>query len=66
MSNLVDQPTATTIPRKVASGGVGGGIAVIVIALLNRYFDVDIDGDLASAITLVISSVFAYVTKESS
>jgi len=63
---LINQPSATSIPRKLQYGGAGGGVSLIVIWLLSEYGGVAIGDELASAITLVVSSGIAYVTKERS
>lgn len=53
-------PTAAPA-RKVAAGGVGGAVSVIVIAALQHYAKLDIDPTLASAITTVVSFVIGYI-----
>lgn len=46
--------------RKVAAGGLGGAISVIVIAVVHSAFHVDIDPTVASAITIVVSFLLGY------
>ena len=53
--------TATSAPtRKVAAGGLGGAVSVIVIAIIRYTLHTDIDPILASAITTVVSFGVAY------
>lgn len=53
---------ATAKPaRKVAAGGLGGAVSVIVIACLQHFAKLNIDPTLASAITIVISFVLSYL-----
>jgi putative flippase GtrA len=47
--------------RKVAAGGIGGAISVIAIALLQHFANTQIDPTLASAITIVVSFLVAYI-----
>lgn len=52
-------PTAAPA-RKVAAGGLGGAVSVIVIACLQHFAKLNIDPTLASAITIVISFILGY------
>jgi len=45
--------------RKVAAGGLGGALSVIIIAILGG-FHVPVDPALSSAITTVVSVLVAY------
>lgn len=61
-------PAATTLKmptaaptRKVAAGGVGGAVSVIVIACLQYFAKLNIDPTLASAITIVVSFAISYI-----
>jgi hypothetical protein len=54
--------TPTAAPtQKVAAGGIGGAVSVIVIAILQHYAKLDIDPTLASAITIVVSFLVSYI-----
>lgn len=47
---------------KVAAGGVGGAVAIILVWALG-YAGVDVTAEVAAAITSVISFAFAYIKK---
>ena len=66
MNHLVDQPTAKP-SRKVVGGTLGGAVAIIVIAIINRFimpegeaFGVEVSG----AITVLVGSAVAYFVRE--
>jgi hypothetical protein len=51
--------------QKVAAGGIGGAVSVIVIAVLQHYANLSIDPTLASAITTVVSFAVGYIVPPS-
>jgi hypothetical protein len=58
--------SSTAAPtQKVAAGGIGGAVSVIVIALLQHYANLTIDPTLASAITTVVSFLVGYIVPPS-
>jgi hypothetical protein len=61
----VKSPTVAPT-QKVAAGGLGGAVSVIVIAILQHYAKLDIDPTLASAITTIVSFLVAYIVPPSS
>ena len=46
--------------QKVAAGGLGGAVSVIVIGLLQHFAHWSIDPTYASAITIVVSFIVSY------
>lgn len=57
-----DQPTAQP-SAKVAAGGIGGSISVVVIWLVNTLFGIEIPSEVAAAFATVISFVSAYFVR---
>lgn len=51
--------------QKVAAGGIGGAVSVIVIAALQHFAKLTIDPTLASAITIVVSFLVSYIVPPS-
>lgn len=49
------------ISRKVAAGGLGGAISVVVIELLQQVFRVTVDAALSSSLTTILSFLVAYL-----
>lgn len=65
-SHYVDQPSAKP-SRKVLGGALGGAIAVIVIALINRLLMPEgetLSFEVSGAITVITGYVVAYFTRE--
>ena len=65
MADIKDQPTPAP-SRKVAYGGLGGALAVIVIALIEGISEVTIDAQVASAVTVVMTFLVSYFVRERS
>lgn len=58
-----NQPTASPT-RKVAAGGIGGAISIVIIYLIQALFGVELPGEVASAVTLLISFGSSYIVRE--
>lgn len=63
MSNLVDQPTAAPT-RKVAAGGIGGALSIVLIYIIQVVFTVELPAEVASAVTLIVSFLASYFVRE--
>lgn len=63
MTTTTKQPSPKPT-RKVAAGGLGGAAALIIIAGLNHLFGVEIQGELAAAITTVVAFGVAWLVPE--
>lgn len=63
MSQLVNQPTAKPT-RKVAAGGIGGALSIILTYLVQAIFNVELPAEVASAVTLLVSFASSYIVKE--
>lgn len=59
-----DQPSSSPTP-KVAAGGIGGSVSVILIWVANSVFKVEIPAEVAAAIATVAGFVSAYFTRDS-
>jgi putative flippase GtrA len=62
MGSLVKQPTSLPT-RKVAAGGSAGAITVVLVWLAGQ-FGLEVPGEVASAVTVLISTVAAWFTRE--
>lgn len=49
--------------RKVAAGGLGGAVALIVITIAES-FGLKVDGELGSALTVITTFLIAYFVPE--
>lgn len=49
---------------KVKAGGLGGAVTVVFIWLLNTVAGVDVPPEVASAITVIVSTGLGYAVKE--
>lgn len=59
----VDQSTPAPT-RKVAATGIAGAISIVLIFVLQAAFNINIPGEVASAITLILSFASGYIVKE--
>lgn len=50
--------------NKVAAGGIGGSISVVLLYLIETVFDVSIPAEVAASAATVISFAAAYLVKE--
>lgn len=48
---------------KITKGGIAGLISTALIFCLNQFTDIDVNAELSSAITLVVTTGVAYVVK---
>lgn len=46
--------------RKVAAGGLGGALSVVLVELLQQAFRITIDAALSSSLTTILSFAVAY------
>ncbi|MGH8595154.1 MAG: hypothetical protein ACREXT_00695 [Gammaproteobacteria bacterium] len=51
--------------RKVSSSALAGAISITVVWAVNNFAGAAIPGEIASALTTILSSVVAYVVPES-
>lgn len=63
MSQTVNQPTPAPT-RKVAATGIAGAVTVVLIYLVQSFFNVSIPAEVASAVTLILSFASGYIVKE--
>ena len=49
-----------SVSRKVAAGGLGGAISVVLVELLQQLFRVTIDAALSSSITTILTFTVSY------
>lgn len=59
----MNQSTANPT-RKVTAGGLAGAVTVILVWVVQEAFAIEIPGEVASAITVVLSFAAAYMTQE--
>lgn len=60
---LVEQPTAAPT-RKVAAGGIGGAIAIVLIYAFQTATSIVLPAEVAGAVTLIVSFLTSYLVKE--
>ncbi len=63
MSQLIDQPTAAPT-RKVAAGGIGGALSIVLIYLVELVFDLSLPSEVVASITAIISFLSSYFVRE--
>lgn len=63
MAQLVEQPTASPT-RKVAAGGIGGAVAIVLIYAFQQLTGVLLPAEVAGAVTLIVSFGTSYIVKE--
>ena len=63
MATPYNQPTPEPTP-KMAAVGIAGSITVIVLYLVKMLFNVDVPGEVASALTAVISFGAGYLNRD--
>ena len=63
MKNLVDAYTNTqTGTKKVATGGVGGGIAVVITWAISNFTEVVLPVEVATSIGALVTYLVGYIT----
>lgn len=62
MAETVEQPTAAPT-RKVTAAGLGGALTVIIVFVINSL-GTEVPGEVASAITTVVTFLAGYFIKE--
>lgn len=50
--------------QKVAAGGIGGSISVVLLYLIETIFDVSIPAEVAASAATVVSFAAAYFVRE--
>ncbi len=61
----VEEPTPSATPKpKVVAAALAGSATTIVLFLLSTYAHVDLPGEVAAAITTVLSFLIGYITSE--
>ncbi len=50
--------------NKVAAGGIGGSISVVILYLIETIFDISIPAEVAASAATVISFAAAYLVRE--
>lgn len=60
--NFINQPTLKPT-TKVTAGGLGGAVAVLIVAVLGA-FGIDMGGEVAAALTTVLSFGASYLVKD--
>ena len=63
MAVTVNQATAAPT-RKMRFAGLGGALTVLVLALVEGFTNVPVSSEVASALTLVMTILVGYITKE--
>ena len=63
METQYNQPTSSPT-AKVAAGGIAGSITVVLLYLVRAIFNVDVPGEVAAAMTAIISFAASYLVKE--
>lgn len=59
----VNQPTAAPT-RKVAAGGVGGALSIVVIYAFQGLTGVQLPAEVSSAVTLLVTFATSYIVRE--
>lgn len=59
MAIAYDQPTPAPTPKMTAVG-IAGSLTVIVLYVIKATFGIDVPGEVASALTIVISFLAGY------
>lgn len=49
---------------KVAAGGIGGSITVVLLYLIKVLFEVDVPAEVGAALATVIAFISAYMTRD--
>lgn len=63
MSQLMNQSTATPT-RKVAAGGIGGAVAIVLIYAFQTFTGAQLPAEVASAVTLIVSFGTSYIVRD--
>lgn len=63
MATLIEQPTPNPT-RKVAAGGIGGALAIVLIYAFQITTNVELPAEVAGAVTLLVSFATSYIVKE--
>lgn len=58
-----NQPTASPT-AKVAAGGVGGSLTVVLLYAIKVLFELDVPAEVGAALATVISFLSAYMTRD--
>lgn len=58
-----DQPSAAPT-QKVAVGAIAGSITVVLVYLVKTVLNVEVPPEVASAVTVILSFLSSYFTKE--
>lgn len=65
MSKVESYNQVSSAPtNKVAAGGIGGSISVVLLYLIETVFDITIPAEVAASAATVISFATAYLVKE--